>query len=93
MKMVSEKKEEGGKLSSWKVYYSVLSNGFLLLYKDTKNKVYRDTNQQHTDLHRMSRGHPGYPWAVLTWIRVILIQQESRIQKENMSLLFQLHTK
>ncbi|KAG1324358.1 hypothetical protein G6F62_009144 [Rhizopus arrhizus] len=38
MKMVSEKKEEGGKLSSWKVYYSVLSNGFLLLYKDTKNK-------------------------------------------------------
>ncbi|RCH86869.1 hypothetical protein CU097_009818, partial [Rhizopus azygosporus] len=31
MKMISEK-EEGGKLSSWKVYYAVLSNGFLLLY-------------------------------------------------------------
>lgn len=51
MKMVSEKKEEGGKLSSWKVYYSVLSNGFLLLYKDTKNKVYTDTDKHHVDLH------------------------------------------
>ncbi|KAL9537527.1 hypothetical protein MBANPS3_011698 [Mucor bainieri] len=33
MKMISEK-EDGGKLSSWKVYYAVLSNGFLLLYKE-----------------------------------------------------------
>jgi hypothetical protein len=40
MKMISEK-EDGGKLSSWKVYYAVLSNGFLLLYKEAhvKNKV------------------------------------------------------
>ncbi|KAG0189241.1 Rho GTPase-activating protein 21 [Apophysomyces sp. BC1034] len=28
-------KEDGGKLSSWKLYYAVLSNGFLLLYKDS----------------------------------------------------------
>ncbi|KAF7725377.1 hypothetical protein EC973_009644 [Apophysomyces ossiformis] len=33
MKMKAEK-EDGGKLSSWKVYYAVLSNGFLLLYKE-----------------------------------------------------------
>ncbi|KAI9486486.1 MAG: hypothetical protein EXX96DRAFT_44094 [Benjaminiella poitrasii] len=33
MKMISGK-EDGGKLSSWKVYYAVLSNGFLLLYKE-----------------------------------------------------------
>ncbi|KAI8646984.1 Rho GTPase activation protein [Parasitella parasitica] len=33
MKMISDK-EDGGKLSSWKVYYAVLSNGFLLLYKE-----------------------------------------------------------
>lgn len=40
MKMISEK-EDGGKLSSWKVYYAVLSNGFLLLYKEghAKSKV------------------------------------------------------
>lgn len=40
MKMISEK-EDGGKLSSWKVYYAVLSNGFLLLYKEghVKSKV------------------------------------------------------
>lgn len=41
MKMISEK-EEGGKLSSWKVYYAILSNGFLLLYNKethTKSKV------------------------------------------------------
>lgn len=34
MKMISEKEDGGGKLSSWKVYYAVLSNGFLLLYKE-----------------------------------------------------------
>ncbi|KAI7888660.1 Rho GTPase activation protein [Mucor mucedo] len=37
MKMISEK-EDGGKLSSWKVYYAVLSNGFLLLYKEAHAK-------------------------------------------------------
>ncbi|CAO3679677.1 unnamed protein product [Rhizopus stolonifer] len=41
MKMISEK-EEGGKLSSWKVYYAILSNGFLLLYnKETHTKSKR----------------------------------------------------
>ena len=40
MKMISEK-DAGSKLSSWKAYYAVLSNGFLLLYKEShaKNKV------------------------------------------------------
>lgn len=38
MKMTAEK-EEGGKLSSWKFYYAVLSRGFLLLYKDNYSKV------------------------------------------------------
>ncbi|KAI8065351.1 Rho GTPase activation protein [Gilbertella persicaria] len=39
MKMISDN-EAGNKLSSWKVYYAVLSNGFLLLYKEAhaKNK-------------------------------------------------------
>ncbi|KAI8365628.1 Rho GTPase activation protein [Choanephora cucurbitarum] len=39
MKMISEK-DAGSKLSSWKAYYAVLSNGFLLLYKEShaKNK-------------------------------------------------------
>ncbi|KAL0079487.1 hypothetical protein F4703DRAFT_1874925 [Phycomyces blakesleeanus] len=37
MKMRAEK-EDGGKLSSWKMYYAVLSNGFLLLYKDSYSK-------------------------------------------------------
>ncbi|KAI8875079.1 RhoGAP-domain-containing protein, partial [Backusella circina FSU 941] len=35
MKMISEKEQDAGsKLSSWKVYYAVLSAGFLLLYKE-----------------------------------------------------------
>lgn len=39
MKMLSDKEEErGGKLSSWKVYYAVLSKGFLLLYKEGHTK-------------------------------------------------------
>ncbi|KAI9323396.1 hypothetical protein BX666DRAFT_54806 [Dichotomocladium elegans] len=38
MKMAAEK-EEGGKLSSWKMYYGVLSKGFLLLYKDSYSKL------------------------------------------------------
>ncbi|CDH48410.1 rho gtpase-activating protein 32-like [Lichtheimia corymbifera JMRC:FSU:9682] len=38
MKMTAEK-EEGGKLSSWKFYYAVLSRGFLLLYKDNYSKA------------------------------------------------------
>ncbi|KAI7863018.1 hypothetical protein BDF14DRAFT_1847861 [Spinellus fusiger] len=37
MKMRAEK-EDGGKLSSWKMYYAVLSNGFLLLYKEAYSK-------------------------------------------------------
>ncbi|KAI9016416.1 Rho GTPase activation protein [Phycomyces nitens] len=37
MKMRAEK-EDGGKLSSWKMYYAVLSNGFLLLYKESYSK-------------------------------------------------------
>ncbi|ORY93794.1 hypothetical protein BCR43DRAFT_495342 [Syncephalastrum racemosum] len=38
MKMKAEK-DDGGKLSSWKVYYAVLSKGFLLLYKDSYSKT------------------------------------------------------
>ncbi|KAI9264063.1 hypothetical protein BDA99DRAFT_571571 [Phascolomyces articulosus] len=38
MKMTAEK-DHGGKLSSWKIYYGVLSNGFLILYKDSYSKV------------------------------------------------------
>jgi hypothetical protein len=52
MKMISEK-EEGGKLSSWKVYYAVLSNGFLLLYNKEshgKSKVRRGSKTEITFL-------------------------------------------
>ena len=44
MKMTAEKDNGGGKLSSWKIYYGVLSNGFLILYKDnySKTKVKKD---------------------------------------------------
>lgn len=52
MKMISEK-EEGGKLSSWKVYYAVLSNGFLLLYNKEshgKSKVRRGSKIEITFL-------------------------------------------
>lgn len=38
MKMKAEK-DDGGKLSSWKLYYAVLSKGFLLLYKDSYSKT------------------------------------------------------
>ncbi|KAI7851855.1 hypothetical protein BDC45DRAFT_571731 [Circinella umbellata] len=38
MKMTAEK-DNGGKLSSWKIYFGVLSNGFLILYKDNYSKT------------------------------------------------------
>ncbi|KAI8374885.1 Rho GTPase activation protein [Blakeslea trispora] len=45
MKMVSEK-DAGSKLSSWKVYFAVLSNGFLLLYKESHAKYKKSSKSR-----------------------------------------------
>lgn len=92
MKMISEKEEGGSKLSSWKVYYAVLSNGFLLLYKEAhvKNKVktssfcWRNFTPNIYDRNTQSL---LYQLEVLILNHAKLILQENRIQSVNMYLL------
>lgn len=65
--MISEKKQDAGsKLSSWKVYYAVLSAGFLLLYKEghvrskvMENNIYikQKSLKKKDNIQKSSRSH------------------------------------